>query len=45
MTILIIIITVIVAILGLLLSINTLIETRKKYYNDYIQRKKKHEKN
>ena len=38
---LIIISTIILSILGLFLSIQTIIETRKKYYEEYIERKKK----
>lgn len=37
---LIVIITIISAVVGLFLSIQTLINTRKKYYNDYIKRKR-----
>jgi len=32
--------TILVSIAGLYVSINTIIETRKKYYNDYLKRKK-----
>jgi uncharacterized membrane protein YqgA involved in biofilm formation len=37
---LIIIITVIGVVIGLFLSIQTLINTRKKYYQDYLKRKR-----
>jgi len=40
MNTLIIIITAIVSILGSALAINTIINTRKKYYKDYLNRKK-----
>jgi hypothetical protein len=36
----IIIATTIVGIIGLYLSINTIIETRNKYYKDYLNRKR-----
>jgi hypothetical protein len=36
----IIIITIIISILGLFLSIQTIVETRKKYYKEYLERKK-----
>ena len=32
--------TILVSIIGLYVSINTIIETRKKYYNDYLKRKR-----
>jgi hypothetical protein len=35
-----IIVTSIVSILGLTLSIKTIIDTRKKYYQEYLERKK-----
>lgn len=37
---LIIILTVIGAVIGLFISFQTIINTRKKYYNDYIKRKR-----
>ena len=37
---LIIIITIISAVIGLFLSIQTLVNTRRKYYNDYLKRKR-----
>lgn len=40
MNTIIIIITSLVVIVGIYLSINTIIDTRKKYYNDYIKRKR-----
>jgi archaellum component FlaF (FlaF/FlaG flagellin family) len=43
MNIIIILITVLVSFGGLYISINTIIETRKKYYTDYLKRKKNEE--
>lgn len=40
MNALIIILTVIVSILGIIISIHTIIDTRRKYYNDYKKRKR-----
>lgn len=36
-------ITLIVALGGLFVAIQTIIETRKKYYNDYLKRKRNEE--
>jgi len=41
---LIVILTIICSVVGLILSIQTLVNTRKKYYNEYIN-KKRHGKN
>jgi len=40
MNIIIIIATIVVGFIGLYLSINTIIETRNKYYKDYLNRKR-----
>lgn len=40
MNLLILSITIIVSIVGLFISIQTIIETRKKYYKDYLKRKR-----
>ncbi len=41
MNTLIIILTSIVSITGIVIAINTIIDTRKKYFQDYVTRKKK----
>lgn len=40
MNTIIIIVTSLVVVVGIYLSINTIVETRKKYYKDYIKRKR-----
>lgn len=37
------IISVLVSLVGLIVSLQTIIETRKKYYNDYLKRKRNEE--
>lgn len=37
----ILIITIIISIIGLILSIQTIVETRKIYYKEYLERKRK----
>ncbi|GAB3722132.1 hypothetical protein GCM10028861_22800 [Flavobacterium koreense] len=37
----ILILTTIISIVGLFLSIQTIVETRNKYYNEYLERKRK----
>lgn len=40
MNTIILILTILVSLIGLFISIQTISETRKKYYNDYLKRKR-----
>lgn len=41
MTTIILLLTIIISIVGLFLATQTIVETRKKYFNEYLERKRK----